>query len=181
LALVGDDLLPEAHAQATHHIDIDAPPASVWPWLVQMGRGRGGWYSWDFLDNHGQRSADRIVPELQTLAVGDRLRMNATGSVAVAVLVLDPSRGLVLGDPSLLPNAPPSTPGAPRATWAFSLEPIGDACTRLVVRVRADYEPGFTAEWVRRIVTVLHDVMERKQLHTLKKRIEGVGCERRAS
>jgi hypothetical protein len=181
LAVPGDDLLPTARAQATHHIDIDAPPTKVWPWLVQMGYGRGGWYSWDLLDNHGKRSADRIVAELQALSVGDRVRMNETGSAAVAVLVLDPPRALVLGDPSLLPGAPVSAPGAPRATWAFSLEHVGDACTHLIVRVRADYEPSVVAEWVRRFVTVLHDVMERKQLRTLKQRVEHEARETRAS
>ena len=51
LNLPGDDLLPLARAEVTHHVDIQAPPEKVWPWLVQMGRRRGGWYSWDLLDN----------------------------------------------------------------------------------------------------------------------------------
>jgi len=67
-ALAGDDFLPAARAQMTHHVDIEAPPAEVWPWLVQMGRRRGGWYSWDLLDNGGAPSADRIIPALQKLA-----------------------------------------------------------------------------------------------------------------
>jgi hypothetical protein len=172
VALRGDDFLPAARAQATHHIDIDAPPADVWPWLVQMGRRRGGWYSWDLLDNGGVRSADRIVPALQKLRVGDVLPIKPTGPEGMHVLVLEPPHALVLGDPSLVPEGPKPRPGAPRATWAFSLEPIGDHGTHLVVRVRADYEPSFLATVVRHVVAAAHDVMERKQLRTLKQRAE---------
>jgi hypothetical protein len=78
-ALPGDDLLPQARAEITHHVDIASPPELVWPWLVQMGRGRGGWYSWDLLDNGGARSAERIIPALQKLAVGDVLPIRSTG------------------------------------------------------------------------------------------------------
>ena len=172
LELVGDDLLPGAHAEVTHEVDIAAPPTEVWPWLVQMGRRRGGWYSWDLLDNGGVASADRIVPELQKLAVGDILPIKATGPEGFAVLMLEPPRALVLGDLSLLPGRPAPSPGAPRATWAFSLEPGGDAGTHLVVRVRAEYRPSLTASLVRRIVWITHEVMERKQLRTLKQRAE---------
>src|SRR5690606_11236338 len=66
--LEGDDIVPDARAQLTHATTIDAPPRDVWPWLVQMGGQRAGWYSWDILDNGGVRSASRIVPELQHLA-----------------------------------------------------------------------------------------------------------------
>ncbi len=171
-ALVGDDLLPDARAQITHEIDIEAPPADVWPWLVQMGRRRGGWYSWDLLDNGGVASADRIVPELQTLAVGDVLPIKATGLEGFAVLVLEPPRALVLGDPSLLPGGPRTGAGAPRATWAFSLEPSGESGTHLAVRVRAEYEPSVLAAVLRQAIGIAHEVMERKQLRSLKERAE---------
>ena len=170
--LPGDDLLPTARAEVTHHVDIQAPPEDVWPWLVQMGRRRGGWYSWDLLDNGGVPSANRIVPELQKLAVGDILPIKAKGSDGFAVLVLDPPRALVLGDPSLLPGRARPEPHAPRATWAFALEPLGPTAARLHVRVRADYEPSLVASLLRSLVGALHEVMERKQLRTLKERAE---------
>jgi proline iminopeptidase len=69
----GAELVPGGSRGATNAITIDAPPARVWPWLVQIGYGRGGWYSWDRLDNFGRASADRIHPEWQQIAVGDRL------------------------------------------------------------------------------------------------------------
>src|SRR6478672_6897855 len=72
--LVGDDLLPAVDLSATRAITVDAPADAVWPWLVQLGQGRGGFYSYDWLEQMvgaGIRSADYIVPELQQLAVGD--------------------------------------------------------------------------------------------------------------
>jgi pimeloyl-ACP methyl ester carboxylesterase len=170
--LPGDELLPSARAEVTHHVDIEAPPDEVWPWLVQMGRRRAGWYSWDLLDNGGVPSADRVVPELQRLSVGDILPIKAKGTEGFAVLVLDRPRALVVGDPTLLPNRTRSDPHAPRATWAFALEPQGTASTRLRVRVRAEYEPSLAASLSRPIVAALHEIMERKQLRTLKERIE---------
>ena len=68
--LAGDELVPVPSAVETRAITIDAPPAAVWPWLVQMGYGRGGWYSYDQLDMRGT-SATKILPEYQAIAVGD--------------------------------------------------------------------------------------------------------------
>jgi len=171
-ALPGDELLPAARAEVTHHVDIEASPEAIWPWLVQMGRRRGGWYSWDLLDNGGVPSADRIVPELQNLAVGDILPIKAEGPEGFAVLALDPPRALVLGDPSLLQVRAGPDAHAPRATWAFVLEPRGTTATRLWVRVRVAYEPSLLAALLRPMVGTLHEVMERKQLRTLKNRVE---------
>jgi hypothetical protein len=169
--IAGDELLPDARAQATHRIDIAAPPTAVWPWLVQMGRGRAGWYSWDLLDNGGVPSADHVVPSLQGIAVGDVLPVKPTGPEGFTVLALDPPHSLVLGDASLLrPGTPP--PGGPRGTWAFSLAPRDDGGTRLTVRVRIDYHPRLAVALLRPLVTVLHEIMQRKQLRTLKQRVE---------
>ena len=76
LPLPGDDLVADADIQSTRAVTIDAPPASVWPWLVQMGSGRGGAYTYDWIENLlglDMHSADRILPELQDLALGDEL------------------------------------------------------------------------------------------------------------
>jgi hypothetical protein len=69
-SLPGDDLVPNAHS-FTHAITIERSRSDVWPWLVQMGAGRAGWYSYDRIDNGGTPSLDRIAPELQEIAVGD--------------------------------------------------------------------------------------------------------------
>ena len=92
----GDDIVSDAHAQLTHAASIDAPPQDVWPWLLQMGCQRAGWYSWDALDNAGVRSAERIIPELQHLAVGDVLPARPGGAGGFKVLRIVPERALVL-------------------------------------------------------------------------------------
>ena len=74
-AMPGDDLLRPGAPSTTRAITIDAGPRDVFPWLLQIGYGRGGWYSYDWIDNDGRRSVDRIVPSLQNLAVGDRIQM----------------------------------------------------------------------------------------------------------
>jgi len=165
----GDELLPDAGVVSTHTVRIAAPPGAVWPWLVQMGYGRGGWYAidrlerWigagDFLDGG---SARRIVPELQDLALGDRVPMSPT--VHLVVAHLDPPRALVL----VLPDRPIAW------VWSFVLSPDGDG-TRLSVRTRTAARVG----WLRPVVPLLdagHLVMQGVQLHRLRRRVERVGA-----
>jgi hypothetical protein len=68
-AMPGDDIVPRAQFNATRAIDVAAPPAQVWPWIAQLGYRRGGFYTYDLLDNAGQRSADRVQAEHQELHV----------------------------------------------------------------------------------------------------------------
>lgn len=98
-SLPGDELLPDAAGQMTHGIDIAATSEEVWPWLVQMGCGRGGYYSYDLLDNRGARSAREIHPELQSLSVGDVLPVTPDGDDGFEVLRIESPRLLVLGEP----------------------------------------------------------------------------------
>jgi hypothetical protein len=88
------------------------------------------------------------------------------------VLRLDPGRALVLGDPSLLPGGRPPAGPPWRTTWAFALEPLGPDATRLVVRVRADFAPSRGMAVVRRLLGLAHEIMERRQLHNLRRRAE---------
>jgi hypothetical protein len=171
--LAGDDLIPRARLQKTHATTIEAKVEDVWPWLLQMGAGRAGWYSFDFLDNGRVPSADRIVPELQSLKIGDVIPALPDTPGGFAVLSLVPSRCLVLGDPSLAPGGT-RPEGAPpwKSTWAFELEPIGGAATRLLVRVRADYRPALKMAVVRPAIMLAHEIMERRQLHNLRRRAE---------
>ncbi len=160
--LEGDDLVPEPRAQMTHTIAIEATPAEIWPWLLQMGRRRGGWYSWDLLDNGGKPSADRIIPELQHLAVGDVLPWAAKGPEGFSVERIVPERALILGS------------NAPRwhGTWAFVLEPLGPTTTRLVTRYRAAYAPTLSNDALVQVMSAVHAFMESKQLRTIKQRAE---------
>jgi proline iminopeptidase len=94
--LPGDEIVPGVKGSSTMAITIDAPPSAVWPWLVQMGCDRGGFYSWDRLDNGGRPSATEIHPEWQTLAVGDRVMCTPDGRYWFDVERLEPERLLVL-------------------------------------------------------------------------------------
>lgn len=126
----GDDLVPHPMVCATRGITIDAAPADVWPWLVQMGGyTRAGWYSYDRVDNAGVPSADRIVPELQDLRVGEV--MLTSRDLGFVVRAIDPGRSLVLDidhDGSRITSVP-------------MLSPLPDGRTRLVFRVRAYFRP----------------------------------------
>ncbi len=158
----GDDLVADAHAQLTHATTIDAPAKNVWPWLLQIGCRRAGWYSWDRLDNAGVRSADHIIPELQHLAIGDVLPARPTGTEGFKVLRIVPERALVLGSMS----------SRWTGTWAFALEPLGSDRTRLVTRYRAAYPPSPQMSLMLPIISRVHAFMERKQLRTIKHHAE---------
>jgi uncharacterized protein YndB with AHSA1/START domain len=129
--LPGDDVADRAWWSATRAITINAAPAQVWPWLVQMGGyTRAGWYSYDWIDNAGRPSANRIVPELQDLTVGDILPMSSDGS-GFRVQAIDPGRSLVLVIPD--PDAAVSS--------VFVLREAGPDRTRLVTRLRIGGRP----------------------------------------
>ena len=139
-ALPGDELIAAADLGATRAITIHAAAVQVWPWIAQLGQGRGGFYSYDFLENLvgcDIRSADRIVPGWQDVRVGDKV-MLAPEAVLVAALV-EEGRSLVLSGGIPIGNAAPPYD----FTWAFVLRDQPDGTTRLLVRERY----GYTRWW----------------------------------
>src|ERR1700726_1185039 len=70
-SMSGDDIVRRPIFNATRVVTIDARPEDIWPWIVQIGFGRAGWYSIDLFDNLGRHSSERIMPELQHMEVGD--------------------------------------------------------------------------------------------------------------
>ena len=120
-SLPGDDLLADA-AQTTRAVAVDAPAADVWPWLVQLGWGRAGWYSYDWIDNDGRPSAVTLRPDLQHLAVGDTIAM--TPDVGFTVRCVVPGATIVA-------QAPDGT------TWCLHLLDRADGTCRLLSRFRA--------------------------------------------
>jgi Polyketide cyclase / dehydrase and lipid transport len=175
-ALPGDELLPDAGTQVTHSATIRTRPEQLWPWLVQMGCRRAGFYSIDILDNAGRRSARAIHPELQQLHIGDILPATPKGDDGFEVLDLEPNRALVLGglyDPVAKRQLPFAAPRPARfwhVTWAFALEPQDDDTTRLDVRARVCFPPSGRrhATWIRPV----HHVMQTAQLRHLATRVE---------
>jgi hypothetical protein len=126
-AMSGDDLVSRPHFVATRAITINAPPQAVWPWIVQMGFGRAGWYSYDRLDNLGRRSAETIEPKWQEVHVGDPVPMSGRidDRTAFRVFAFTPYRIMVWAKPD--------------STWTWQLRPTATGGTRLVTRVRARY------------------------------------------
>jgi hypothetical protein len=96
-SLPGDELAPRPRSVITCAITVQMPVRRVWPWLVQIGCRRAGWYSYDLLDNGGQPSADRLLPEYQHLAVRDEVLLTPKGPLAMPVVALEPEKALVLG------------------------------------------------------------------------------------
>jgi hypothetical protein len=159
-AMPGDELIAEPTLVSTRAVTIDASPDAVWPWLAQIGQGRGGFYSYDWIENLiglDIHSSDRILAEHQRPRVGDRLALAPDGS-GLDVELVEPGRSLVLREPD----------GG--WTWAFTLNSTADT-TRLVARNRwttAGGPLGF------RLYMALIDpaafVMERKMLCGIKER-----------
>ncbi|HEU4384496.1 MAG TPA: hypothetical protein VFR85_13500 [Anaeromyxobacteraceae bacterium] len=163
---------------STHAIGIAAGPAAVWPWLAQMGLGRAGWYSHDRLDNPGRHSAEAILPDLQSVTVGDRWPSTPDGRTFFEVLEVDPGRHLVLGfhmgtaPMRSLPFGDPSPPVHQRATWSFALRPAGEGSSRLLVRGRGVSRPAWRWLPVSAFFWLAHVVMQRKQLLGIRRRAE---------
>jgi hypothetical protein len=160
--LPGDDLLDGADIVATRAIGIDAPPSAIWPWLVQMGPGRAGAYTYDWIENLfglNMHSADRIHPEWQNLRVGDVLRAREDRP-GMRVEILDPERTLSnrseTGD----------------WVWTFVLVPE-DGSTRLISRNRIAMKGAAAGQRLGMLVMEPGSlVMERRMLLGLKRRVE---------
>lgn len=167
LRLSGDDLIPQPIGSVNHAITIRRPPRDIWPWLVQMGAGRGGWYAYDFIDNGGHPSAERVLPEYQKIAVGEILPAVPNATDVFVVTRYEPERSLVLA--WRLPA------GTYQTTWAFVLEPSGEGRTRLIVRgrVAAGYRPYGLPQWIAlSLGRTAHFIMERKQMLGIARRAE---------
>ncbi len=175
--LPGDELLPDATVHDSRGITIAAPPEAIWPWLVQMGGGRAGFYSLDAFDNGGQPSARELHPEWLGTALGDILPATPESEDGFEVLRCEAPRCLVLGglfDPEGQRQLT-FTDRRPahywQVTWAFVLEPLDATTTRLHVRARAAFSPSERrhAAWIR----PAHILMETAQLNGLRLRAEG--------
>ncbi|MDR1295709.1 MAG: hypothetical protein LBK59_12305 [Bifidobacteriaceae bacterium] len=173
--LPGDDLIPYPRAQATRAIGIAAPPIVVWPWLVQLGQGRGGFYSYDRVENLmglDIHSADAIIPEWQHLAVGDTIAL-FPGDNRLEVMALTPPRTLVLfADSPFIPTTTRQDAPTFRFSWSFVLEQEGPADARLAVRERYAWDHANLTLGVRAMQWVSF-VMTRKMLRGIKTRAEG--------
>jgi hypothetical protein len=162
MSMPGDDLVPGCQVAWTRAITIDAPPAAVWPWLVQVGFGKAGFYSNDLLDNVGHPSAERIDPQLQRVHIGDWVPMfsKVDERTAFRVHSFEAPRHLVWSKPD--------------STWVWRLTPLQPSRTRLVTRIRQLYDwhaPG--SAFVTAVLMEFADFpMMRRMLKGIKERAE---------
>jgi hypothetical protein len=161
----GDALIPNPTDTSTGAITVNAPPENIWPWLVQMGTGRGGFYSYDSLDRLfgflDRPSATRILPEFQNLAVGEKIPW---GRDALTVSILEPPRALALSI---------DTHGM-QWVWQFGLYPLDDQHTRLVDRGAERY-PNTPLYWLfARIMEPAAFIMTRRFMLGIKERAEAL-------
>jgi proline iminopeptidase len=177
--LPGDEIVPGAKSSSTMAVTIDLPPSEVWPWLVQMGCDRAGFYSWDHLDNGGRPSATEIHPEWQTLAVGDRIVCTPDGQAWFNVERLEPERVLVLRSSIDVRRRTPFDASGPRprffvdGVWTFVLHEFPEGRTRLVVRSFGIARPRLLLGAVNLVFwDPAHVVMQTRQLRNLKRLVE---------
>jgi hypothetical protein len=168
VALPGDELVSRPGLTATRGVTIRAAADGVWPWIAQLGQGRGGFYSYDFLENLigcDIHSADRIVPEWQRVEVGAQVKL--APEVALTVAFVEPPRALVLRGEIPMGRMP-----APYDfTWAFVLRAGPGGSTRLVVRERY----GYLRRWAPLIVEpaeLISFVMSQRMLRSIRSRAE---------
>ena len=180
-SLPGDDLVPHSKGGYTHAITIHAPPAEMWQWLVQIGQGRGGLYSYELLENLvgcKMHNADQIIPELQQLEVGDSILMHPTKGSPYKVAAIEPGRALVLqirvdtqtGNTFELGDTMPDK--YLNQSWVFFLEKLDERTTRLINRSRNDWNRSLGNTLVFGIFGSISLVMDRKMLLGIKQRAE---------
>jgi hypothetical protein len=178
--LPGDDLVPDAQYATTRGITIQAPAEAVFPWLVQLGQSRGGFYTYDALENLFRldiHSADRIHPEWQNLQPGvDYVSLDPRQTMKMTIVELQAPRTMVIrtGAPDEAPQAPGDFfKGEIAGTWAFIVEPLDKATSRLIVRWRSAWGPTTAARLAApTLLEPAHFIMERGMMLGIKKRAE---------
>lgn len=166
----GDDLVPDAHVVATRGVTIAAPPERVWPWICQIGQDRGGFYSYDAIENlmgFDIHSVDRIVPEWQDVKVGDEIGLEP--GVRLRVARVEHGRHLVLT--GRVPMGRVTIPA--RFSWAFVLAGLPDGTTRLLSRARYAHERWWSPLCVEPS-EMISSVMTRGMLRGIRRRAEGL-------
>jgi len=169
LRLPGDELVAEPQWIYDHAVTIDAPRSAVWPWLVQLGQGRGGFYTYEWLENLVGCQIHNVLeirPELQDLRVGDTIITHGRSGFGPPVTRIEPERALVLG-------GPPNENGS-QSTWAFHLIDGPGRTTRLLERGRGVAGKGLREKlgFGPYLLDPIGFVMSKKMLRTIKKLVE---------
>ena len=178
-ALPGDEMVPHPRLTATHALTIQAPPDQVWPWLVQIGQGRAGFYSYESIENlmgADIHNSNRLLPQFQTLHVGDAIPLAGDGT-SIPVAAVEPNHLLILGGRVDARNKPDWFKDQPDAffetSWVFLLEPV-DRGTRLTERFRLNWGPDSLRNtlYYRALLEPGSFIMERRMLLGIQERAE---------
>jgi len=162
-AMPGDELVTEPDLDTTRGVTVAARPEEIWPWLVQIGYRRAGFYSYDRLDNAGVPSAERLLPEYQDLKVGDEIPLDRVNRMEV--VVLEPPRVMLW-----------NLPGR-GFSWAWGLYPLDGRRTRLVTRLHWRYKWRWPVILGYFMIDVGDFIMMRKCMLGIKRRAEAAGPE----
>jgi hypothetical protein len=158
----GDEVVAAPTFNATRAVTVDASSEAIWPWLVQIGFGRAGWYTYDLLDNLGRHSAERIMQDLQRVEVGDLVPLGPGSDSGMRVKAFEPNRWMLWWDKELQ-----------LTTWAWALNGMPDGRTRLLTRVRtrASRRHPITGMWLA-LIEIADFPMMRKCMLGIKRRAE---------
>jgi len=161
-SMPGDGIVRRPSFNATRVVTVNARPEDIWPWIVQIGFSRAGWYSYDLFDNLGRHSSERIVPELQHLEIGDLVPLGPGEGSGMFVKEFVLNRWMLWW-----------TGKDGQTTWAWGLYPTSSGATRLVTRVRAPFSwrQPVSAVWIL-LDEVADFPMMRKCLLGIKRRAE---------
>lgn len=159
-SMPGDEIVERPTFDATRAVTIRARPEEIWPWIVQIGVTRAGWYSYDLLDNLGRPSAWTILPQFQDSKIGDVVPMSPDGKQGPYVKDFERERWMLWWD------------GKDGMSWAWGLYPVDEACTRLITRVRLHYDWRSPSILFDMLVEFADIIMMRKCMLGIKERAE---------
>ena len=159
-SMPGDEIVSKPSFNATRAVTIHAPAQNIYPWIVQMGVTRAGWYSYDLLDNLGRRSAESILPEHQNIQVGDLIPISPDGKQGMWVKYFRKNKWMLWWDKK------------GDTTWIWEIHPEGDNQFRLITRIRVKYRL-FSSAVLFNLLTEFFDIlMMRKSMLGIKRRAE---------
>jgi hypothetical protein len=161
-SMPGDEIVRKPSFNATRAVTIDAPAEYIYPWIVQMGVTRAGWYSYDLLDNLARPSAENILPEHQNLQVGDVIAMSPDGKQGMRVKDFSKNKWMLWWD------------NIGDSSWVWEIYSEGENHSRLVTRVRVKYRWFSPAILFHLIIEFFDILMIRKCMLGIKRRAEAM-------
>ena len=159
----GDEIMERPTFNATRAVTIRARPQEIWPWIVQIGMTRAGWYSYDLLDNLGRPSAWDVLPQFQNPKIGDVIPMSPDGKQGMYLKDFEQDRWMLWWD------------GKGGTSWSWGLYPVDEAHTRLITRVRKHYKWLSLSILFDMLVEFTDIIMMRKSMLGIKERAERTG------